>query len=102
MMKKKVTYDENTGYAYERPIIELKMENNTHVLRWNKIDSDKFREYRVKLSLRTMKHLSTLITAISTVSRTGTGHMPSSTTLKNTMAVISEITLPKGRPIISV
>lgn len=48
--EEKVTYDENTGYAYERPIIELKMENNTHVLRWNKIDSDKFREYRVVIS----------------------------------------------------
>jgi len=43
----KVTYDDET---YVRPIISLSMENNIHVLRWNKITSDKFREYRVVIS----------------------------------------------------
>ncbi len=48
--EEKVTYDPETGYVYERPIIELKMENNAHVLRWNRIESDKFKEYRVVIS----------------------------------------------------
>ena len=48
--EEKVTYDPNTGYTYERPIIELKTENNVQVIRWNRIESDKFREYRVVIS----------------------------------------------------
>ena len=48
--EEKVTYDPETGYVYERPIIELKMENNAHVLRWNRIESVKFKEYRVVIS----------------------------------------------------
>ena len=48
--EEKVTYDPNTGYTYERPIIELKTENNVQVIRWNRIDSKKFREYRVVIS----------------------------------------------------
>ena len=48
--EEKVTYDPKTGYTYERPIIELKTENNVQVIRWNRIESDKFREYRVVIS----------------------------------------------------
>jgi hypothetical protein len=48
--EEKVTYDPDTGYTYERPIAELRKENNTLVLRWNKIALDKFREYRVVIS----------------------------------------------------
>jgi len=48
----KVTYDDNTNNnnTYEKPVITLTKENNTHVLRWNKISSDKFVEYRVVIS----------------------------------------------------
>ncbi len=48
--EEKVTYDPETGYVYERPIIELKMENNAHVLRWNKIDSPRLIGYIVSAS----------------------------------------------------
>ncbi len=44
----KVTYDNNSTYI--RPVVSISMENNVPVLRWNKITSDKFKEYRVVIS----------------------------------------------------
>ena len=48
----KVTYDDNNGSnnTYVRPVVSLVKENGIHVLRWNKITSDKFKEYRVVIS----------------------------------------------------
>jgi hypothetical protein len=49
----KVTYDDNNSGStdtYTRPVVSISMENNVPVLRWNKITSDKFREYRVVIS----------------------------------------------------
>ncbi len=52
----KVTYDddddddENDNDTYVKPVITLSKENDTHVLRWSKITSDKFKEYRVVIS----------------------------------------------------
>ena len=65
--EEKVTYDENTGYVYERPIIELRKENNTLVLRWNRITLDT-REYRVVIS-KAIILPNTHKTAISTALR---------------------------------
>jgi len=43
----KVTYDEN---IYTRLTVTVKTENGTPVVRWNKITSDKFKEYRIVIS----------------------------------------------------
>lgn len=43
----KITYDEST---YIKPAVTVAMENNVPVVRWNKITSDKFKEYRVVIS----------------------------------------------------
>lgn len=43
----KVTYDENT---YVKPAVTVGTENGVTVVRWNKIASDKFKEYRVVIS----------------------------------------------------
>jgi hypothetical protein len=49
----KVTYDDNnTGSngTYTKPVVSISVENNVPVLRWNKITSSKFKEYRVVIS----------------------------------------------------
>ncbi|NLK87106.1 MAG: S-layer homology domain-containing protein [Clostridiaceae bacterium] len=49
----KVTYDDNnsgSSNTYTKPVVSISTENNIPVLRWNKITSDKFREYRVVIS----------------------------------------------------
>lgn len=47
----KVTYDDNnTSDTYVKPAVTISMENSIPVLRWNKITSDKFKEYRVVIS----------------------------------------------------
>lgn len=43
----KVTYDENT---YIKPAVSVATENGRLVVRWNKINSEKFKEYRVVIS----------------------------------------------------
>ena len=43
----KVTYDANT---YVKPSVTVKTENNTTVVRWNKIASKNFKEYRIVIS----------------------------------------------------
>jgi len=43
----KVTYDDEN---YVKPTVTISKENNTIVLRWNKINHDKFKEYRVVIS----------------------------------------------------
>ncbi len=55
--EEKVTYDGSNGSnsggnnnTYTVPIVSISLENNIPVLRWNKITSDKFREYRVVIS----------------------------------------------------
>ena len=53
----KVTYDDdkdkdndNDNDTYIRPVVSISKENGVHVLRWNKIESNKFKEYRVVIS----------------------------------------------------
>jgi len=43
----KVTYDES---IYAKPAVTVTIENGVTVVRWNKIASDKFKEYRVVIS----------------------------------------------------
>ena len=49
----KVTYDDdddNGNEDYAKPVVSAAKENGTLVVRWNKIDSDKLKEYRVVIS----------------------------------------------------
>ncbi len=47
----KVTYgDEDDPIAYEKPVVSVAKENGRVVIRWNKIDSDQLKGYKVVIS----------------------------------------------------
>jgi hypothetical protein len=48
--EEKITFDNDSDDKYTKPKVSVSMENNVPVLRWNKITSDKFKEYRVVIS----------------------------------------------------